>query len=50
VTASGPGKALVQYAWSPFAVEKDVIAIGASDRAGLQAGIAEVLRLAGVSE
>jgi hypothetical protein len=43
----GPGRALVQFAWSPFAVEKNVIAIGASDRAGLESGIKELLRLAG---
>jgi len=35
----GPGKALVSYAWSPFGLEKDVILIGASDDAGVQAGI-----------
>ncbi len=34
----GPGKALVQFAWSPFAVGKNVIFIGASDDAGLAAG------------
>ena len=40
----GPGKALIEYAWSPFAVEKDVIFIGASDEAGLNAGIAQLLK------
>jgi hypothetical protein len=40
----------VRYVWSPFAVEKDLIAIGASDKAGLEAGLAEVLRLAGRKE
>ncbi len=34
----GPGKALLEFAWSPFAVEKNVIFIGASDEAGLNAG------------
>jgi hypothetical protein len=41
----GPGKALIQYAWSPFAVEKDVIFVGASDAEGLQAGVKELLKL-----
>lgn len=35
----GAGRALLQYAWSPFAVEKDVIIVGASDGAGLDAGM-----------
>jgi hypothetical protein len=43
----GPGKALVQYAWSPFAVEKNAIFVGAADREGLEAGIARLLKLAG---
>jgi len=30
----GPGKALVMFAWSPFAVEKNVILVGASDAEG----------------
>ncbi len=34
----GPGKALVQFAWSPFAVGKNVIFIGANDAEGLKAG------------
>jgi len=38
----GPGKALVQFAWSPFAVGKNVIFIGANDAEGLKAG-ADVL-------
>jgi hypothetical protein len=42
----GPGKALIQYAWSPFAVEKDVIFVGAADGKGLEEGIAELLKLA----
>ena len=41
----GPGKAVVQYAWSPFAVGKDVIYIGAGDAAGLQAGAAALADL-----
>ena len=35
----GPGKALVSFAWSPFALEKNVIFIGATDDAGLKAGV-----------
>jgi hypothetical protein len=42
----GPGKALVSFAWSPFAVEKNVIFIGASDPAGIEAGIARLVELA----
>ncbi len=42
----GPGKALIQFAWSPFALEKNVIFIGASDLAGLQAGVSQLLKLA----
>ncbi len=38
----GPGKALVSFIWSPFAVEKNVILIAASDAAGLEAGGAAV--------
>lgn len=41
----GPGKALVSFAWSPFAAEKNVILIGASDEAGLKAGAAKVIEL-----
>jgi hypothetical protein len=33
----GSGKALLQFAWSPFGVEKNVIFLGAADEAGLQA-------------
>jgi hypothetical protein len=43
----GLGKALVQYAWSPFAVGKNAIIIGASDKEGLQAGIDRLLKVAG---
>ena len=43
----GPGKSLVSFAWSPFAVEKNVILIGATDKAGLEAGITALLNLAG---
>ena len=43
----GPGKALVQFAWSPFAVEKNVIFVGASDKEGLEAGMAQLLKMAG---
>jgi hypothetical protein len=42
----GPGKALIQFAWSPFAVEKNVVFVGASDAAGLAAGIKRLLELA----
>jgi hypothetical protein len=42
----GPGKALVQFAWSPFAVEKNVVFVGAADKEGLSAGIARVLKMA----
>jgi hypothetical protein len=41
----GPGKALVSFAWSPFALEKNVILIGSSDGAGLDAGIGGLLDL-----
>jgi hypothetical protein len=42
----GPGKALVQLAWSPFAVGKNVVLVGASDAEGLRAGAARLVRLA----
>ncbi len=42
----GPGRALVSFAWSPFAVEKNVILVGASDAAGLRAGVDRLLELA----
>jgi hypothetical protein len=42
----GPGKALVSFAWSPFAVEKNALMIGAADEAGLAAGAARLLELA----
>ena len=41
----GAGRALVQFAWSPFAVEKNVVFIGASDAAGVNAGMSELLKL-----
>jgi len=41
----GPGKSLVSFAWSPFAVEKNVILIGATDVAGLEAGARRLLEL-----
>ncbi len=41
----GPGKALLQFAWSPLALGKHVIFIGASDDAGLEAGLSELLKL-----
>ena len=42
----GKGRALVSFAWSPFAVEKNVILVGAADEGGLSAGIARLLELA----
>lgn len=42
----GPGKALVSFAWSPFAVEKNVILIAATDDPGLAAGIERLLQAA----
>jgi len=42
----GPGRAIVEFAWSPFAVEKNVIFIGATDEGGLDAGAKAVLGLA----
>ena len=41
----GPGKALLSFVWSPFALEKNVILIGASDEAGVNAGIKALLSL-----
>jgi hypothetical protein len=43
----GPGRALVSFAWSPFAVEKNVILVGAADDEGIEAGIRRVVELAG---
>jgi len=42
----GPGRALLSFVWSPFAVEKNAILIGATDPAGLEAGGAQLLALA----
>ena len=42
----GPGKSLVSFAWSPFAVEKNVILVGAADAAGLEAGVNTLIKLA----
>jgi hypothetical protein len=41
----GPGKALLSFAWSPFALEKNVILIGASDDAGIRAGVEALVSL-----
>lgn len=41
----GAGKALVSFAWSPFGVERNVVLIGASDKVGLEAGIARLVEL-----
>jgi len=43
----GPGKSLVSFAWSPFAVEKNVILIAATDTKGVEAGVQAVVELAG---
>ena len=40
----GPGKALLEFAWSPFGVEKNVIFVGASDEVGLHAGADALLK------
>ena len=43
----GPGKSLVSFAWSPFALGKSAILIAATDKAGLEAGarrVGEMLR------
>jgi hypothetical protein len=42
----GRGRALVSFAWSPFAVGKNVILVGASDAEGLKAGTERLLELA----
>lgn len=44
----GRGKSLVSFVWSPFAVEKNVILVAASDDAGLEVGINKLLKLAPV--
>jgi len=41
----GPGKALVQFAWSPFGLGKNVVFIGYTDDAGLQVGLNALLDL-----
>jgi len=43
----GPGKALVSLAWSPFALGKNVILVGAADRVGVEAGVERLVELAG---
>jgi hypothetical protein len=42
----GPGRALIQFVWSPFAVERNVIFVGASDDRGLRHGVETVMALA----
>lgn len=42
----GPGRALIQFVWSPFAVEKNVVLIGASDQEGLHRGAKRLVQLA----
>ena len=44
----GPGKSLVSFVWSPFAVERNVILIAGTDEAGIRAGAERVAELAGV--
>ena len=41
----GKGKALVQYLYSPFGVECDVITIGATDTDGIKAGLDAIQKL-----
>ena len=41
-----PGKALIEFAWSPFAVEKNALFIGASDDEGLRRGAETLIALA----
>ena len=41
----GPTKALVSFAWSPFALGKNAILVGAADTEGILAGIANLLSL-----
>jgi len=41
----GAGKALISFIWSPFAVEKNAVLVGATDDAGLHAGIAKLVEL-----
>ena len=41
----GAGRSLVSFVWSPFALEKNVILIAASDAAGISAGADAVLKL-----
>lgn len=42
----GPGRALVGYVWSPFAVERNVVFVGASDGEGLRRGGEALVELA----
>jgi hypothetical protein len=41
----GPGKSLLFFAWSPFALEKNVVYIGASDEHGIAAGVSTLKEL-----
>jgi hypothetical protein len=41
----GKGRALISFAWSPFAVEKNAILLGATDEAGIKAAAAELVKL-----
>ena len=42
----GEGKALISFVWSPFAVGKNVILVGATDEIGLNAGVNKLIDLA----
>jgi hypothetical protein len=42
----GDGRAVIQFAWSPFGLERNVIVIGASDPSGVNDGVDELSRLA----
>jgi hypothetical protein len=41
----GPGKALIQFAWSPFRVGKNAIVVGGSDVVGVAAGADRLLEM-----
>ena len=41
----GKGKALIQYLYSPFGIECDVITVGATDNDGIKAGLEAIQKL-----
>lgn len=43
----GPGKSLVSFAWSPFALEKHVVLVAGTDLPGLTAGTDRLIELLG---